>query len=162
MIKRGAYRLSEPSCLTEVKSNFKIQWVTYGVSKLYNHIGRPQNREVNQQETKILKFPLSLLLFPTPDFRWMFQFSFSYFARRRSCFSFLRGKLARSRSELIPLRMPEGGPLFTFASMFRTSQGGGRSVTSQRTAVKRITKWKDDVFIRLYLSSNRANPQLIE
>ena len=38
---------------------------------------------------------------------------------------------------------------------------GGRSVTSQRTAVKRTTKWKDDVFIRLYLSSNRANPQLI-
>ena len=102
----------------------KKESVTYLVSKPYNYFGRPQNRKVNQQETKILKFSLSLLLFPFPDFRWMFQFSFSYFARQRSCFSFLRGKLVRSRSELIPLRMPKGWPLFSFASVFRISQGG--------------------------------------
>ena len=67
--RRGAYRLSEPSCLTGVKNNYKRQSVTYGVSKPYNHIGRPQNRKVNQRETKILKFSLSPLLFPFPDFR---------------------------------------------------------------------------------------------
>ena len=120
----GASRLSEPSCLTRAKKNQKRQSVMYLVSEPYNYFGRPQNRKVNQQETKILKFSLSLLLFPFPDFRWMFQFSFSYFARQRSCFSFSREKLVRSRSELIPLRMPKGWPLFSFASVLRISQGG--------------------------------------
>ena len=120
----GASRLSEPSWLTRAENNQKRQSVTYLVSKPYNYFGRPQNRKVNQQETKILKFSFSLLLFPFPDFRWMFQFSFYYFARKRSCFLFLRRQLVRSRSELIPLRMPKGWPLFSFASVFRISQGG--------------------------------------